>query len=98
MWIAYGVMSVIFTFLHFVYAMKGKERARWISLCAVSFTALTLLAEYSMINDWVMREDWSALMEVVPSVSTSLTGYAILMIGVNAVAMFLYDRAKKGSP
>ena len=98
MWIAYAVLSVVFTMANFVFAWKGKEGTRWMVLCAFSFTALTVLAQYSLIGGWVSREDWSALMDVVPGVYAGLTEYVLFMIAANAAAVFVYGRGKKKNP
>ena len=96
MWIAFGILSVIFTIINFVFALNKKETVLWTTLCAISFMALTISAEYSLVNSWVIREDWVALMDVVPSTNTSMTGYALSMIILNMIAILLY-RSKKNA-
>lgn len=48
----------------------------------LSFTALTLVADYSMVSNWVKAEDWSALLDVVPTMEIAfwvLTSISILL-------------------
>lgn len=63
--------------------------------CSLTFVSLTLLFEYRMVLDWVTEEDWSAMLDVVPTMSSALTGYVILMIPVNLLPMFLAGRKKE---
>lgn len=37
-----------------------------------------------MILNWVNKEDWSALMDVVPSMFSILCGYVVIMLLANA--------------
>lgn len=57
----------------------------WASVCSLSFVAITLLMEYRAVLEWVNKEDWSALMDVVLSTFSMLCGYVILMILVNGI-------------
>lgn len=57
MWIILGVIAIIAPFINLYMYGTGKDYklARAVGL---SFTALTLVAEYSMVSDWVeVRED-----------------------------------------
>ena len=63
--------------------------------CSLTFVSLTFLFEYRMVLDWVTEEDWSAMLDVVPTMSSALTGYVILMIPVNLLPMFLAGRKKE---
>ena len=39
----------------------------------LSFTALTLCAEYRLVSRWVKAEDWAALSDVVPGMEKALS-------------------------
>lgn len=90
MWIVFGMLSVIFSITNIYCAYKKKEKTIWLTLGALSFTLVTMLSQYAMINNWVNKEDWSALMDVVPSMYMMLIGYTIAMIGINCIALILY--------
>ena len=87
MWILCGVLSVAFCFLAWFLASKRNRKAVWASGCSLSFVVLELLMEYKLIFDWVNNKDWSALLDVVPSMYSMLTGYVIIMLFANALAM-----------
>ena len=41
-----------------------------------------------MVLDWVNKEDWTALLDVVPSAFTMLCGYVIIMVLANIYPIF----------
>ena len=61
----------------------------------LSFTALTVCAEYTLVSDWVKAEDWTALMDVVPSMETALWVLTVLAIAMNLAPVFLEAKRKK---
>jgi len=94
MWIICCILSIVFTGLNWKWSGKQTQKAIWASLCAISFMALTVLMEYRLVLDWVNKSDWSALMDVVPSMFKMLTGYVILLLLANMGA-FLLNRENK---
>jgi hypothetical protein len=87
MWMICGILSSVFTVLGWALAVKKNHKASWASLCALSFTVLTLLMGYRQILYWVNREDWTALMDVVPSTYNMFVGFAIVLILANIPAL-----------
>lgn len=95
MWLFCAFLSLLFTALNLFFTVKKQKAAQWASLCALSFTAITVLLEYRLAADWVCREDWAALLDVVPFMNSALTGYVVILIGANVLMMLLQN--KKGS-
>ena len=87
MWIICGVLSVVFCVTTWILYAKKSPKSVWASACSISFVALTTLMEYRLVFDWVKKEDWSALLDVVPSMFSILTGYVIIMIFANIIPM-----------
>jgi hypothetical protein len=85
MWLVCGFLSLVFCIIGFM--PKAHGSAYWAPACSLAFTALTLLMEYKMVLNWVNLEDWSALMDVVPSMFLFLAGYVIIMLLANAVSI-----------
>lgn len=83
MWIICSGLSAVFCVIAWIMAIKKNNKAVWASVCSLSFTAITLLMEYRLVLNWVNNEDWSALMDVVPSMFPVLFGYVIIMILAN---------------
>ena len=87
MWMFCGAVSLLFTVVTWILTLRIKNGADWASICALSFTAITLLLVYKMAVDWVCQEDWAALLDVLPTMFTIVTGYVILQILMNAIAL-----------
>ncbi len=88
MWIILGVIAVIATFINLYMYGTGKDYKLAMAV-GLSFTALTLVAEYRMVSDWVKVEDWSALLDVVPTMETALWVLTILSILLNITPILL---------
>ena len=87
MWIICGVLSLVFCILSWIMVTKKSAKTIWASVCSLSFVVLTLLMEYRIVLGWVNKEDWSALLDVVPGMYTVLTRYVIIMLLANAFAI-----------
>ena len=97
MWIVCAALSGIFCVLSWVMVLCRKPKAIWASVCSVSFVAMTLLMQYRLVFDWVNKGDWSALADVVPGMFPVLSGYVILMLLANGVAIALEGYKQKKS-
>lgn len=93
MWLFCAFLSVLFTVLSLFLAVKKKKVAQWVSFCALSFTAITVLLEYKLVVDWVCRADWTALQDVTPGMFSILARYVTIQILLNAIALGI----RKGS-
>ncbi|WP_077618252.1 hypothetical protein [Bacillus sinesaloumensis] len=94
MWVILGVIAIIITFINLYMYNAGKDYRLAMAL-GLSFTALTLCAEYSMVSDWVEVEDWAALMDVVPTMEKALWFLTIVSILLNISPILLERRSKK---
>jgi hypothetical protein len=94
MWIILGILAIIATFTN-LYLYKTGRDYRLAMALGLSFTALTLTAEYSLVSDWVKVEDWSALMDVVPAMEMSLLYLTIISIALNIAPILLDLRNRK---
>ena len=88
MWIILGVLAIIATFTNLYLYKTGRDYRLALAL-GLSFTALTLTAEYSLVSDWVKVEDWSALMDVVPAMEMPLLYLTIISIALNITPILL---------
>jgi len=88
MWIFLGILAIIATFTN-LYLYKTGRDYRLAMALGLSFTALTLTAEYSLVSNWVKVEDWSALMDVVPTMEMPLLYLTIISIALNITPILL---------
>lgn len=92
MWIIFGIISAVFCVIGWIMTVKHSSRAPCAVACSLAFVSLTLLMEYKMVLNWVNKEGWSALLDVVPSMFSILTGYVIVMILANIVTIVISKR------
>jgi len=87
MWLIWGLIAILFAILNVYRTMKNKE-AKWFRYLSLSATILTLCAEYSVLNQWVIDKDWSALLDVAPYMTDILWFLSITSIVINSVSLF----------
>ena len=86
MWVIFGLSAIASAIANLLFWFLGKE-AKFFRFLSLSLTALTLCAMYSMDAQWVIKEDWSALMDVVPTMSRYLWGLVIASIALNGITL-----------
>lgn len=94
MWIILGVIAIVATFINLYMYKTGKDYKLAMAM-GLSFTALTLCAEYSFVSDWVKGEDWAALLDVVPTMEKALWYLTIASILLNIAPILLELKNKK---
>ncbi|MFA9560492.1 hypothetical protein ACERII_24640 [Evansella sp. AB-rgal1] len=94
MWIGLGLIAIVATFMNLYMYGAGKDYKLAMAM-GLSFTALTLVAQYSMVSNWVKVEDWSALLDVVPTMETALWVLTIISILLNITPTLLELKNKK---
>lgn len=95
MWILIGACSVALSVCNLCFAFYRPKYVTWITYIALSFVCFELVSEYNMVNQWVIHEDWSALMDVVPSMNGVVFCYAMIMVIGNGIALLIAHRKEK---
>ncbi|MFC0015690.1 MULTISPECIES: hypothetical protein [Allobacillus] len=93
MWIILGLIALVATLTNLYMYTAGKDY-KFAMAIGLSFTALTLCAEYSLVAQWVNVEDWAALSDVVPGMENALWLLTVASILLNISPIFL-ERFKK---
>ena len=94
MWAILGVIAIVVTIINLSMYAAGKDYKLAMAM-ALSFTALTICADYSYVSRWVKVEDWAALSDVVPGMARALWFLTIVSILLNIAPIFLERRRKK---
>ncbi len=94
MWLILGIIAVIATFTNLYMYKTGRDYKLAMAM-GLSFTAFTLCAEHSLISNWVRAEDWSALLDVVPTMEKVLWFLTTVSILLNIAPIFLELRNKE---
>ena len=97
MWLILGVIAIVATFINLYLYIAGKDYKLAMAL-GLSFTALTICADYSLVSMWVEAEDWAALLDVVPTMEKSLWILTIISILLNITPILLDYKRKKQIP
>ena len=88
MWLLCIGLSVVLTIVSLVLVSKKRDKAMWASVSSLVLVIVSLLLEYKMILDWVNKNDWSAMLDVVPTMFFLLCIYVVVMILVNVLIIF----------
>ena len=94
MWIILGLIAIVVTFINLFLYIAGKDYKLAMAL-GLSFTALTICADYSYLNRWVEVEDWAALSDVVPGMARAFWFLTIVSILLNIAPVLLDMKNKK---
>lgn len=91
MWVILGLIAIVATFINLYLYGTGKDYKLAMGL---SFTALTLCAEQSLVSTWIKNEDWSALREV-PNMNKAFWFLTMVSILLNIAPILLELKNKK---
>lgn len=94
MWIVFGGIALISTFVN-LYMYKVGKNYKLAMAIGLSFTALTLCSEYTLVSGWVKVNDWTALLDVVPYMETALWILTIISIVLNITPILLELKDKE---
>ncbi|WP_017472890.1 hypothetical protein [Amphibacillus jilinensis] len=94
MWLILGPIALVATFINLYMYKTGRDYKLAMTM-GLSLTALTLCAEYSLISNWVKDEDWSALLDVVPTMEKALWFLTIVSTLLNITPILLELKNKK---
>ena len=87
MWMFWGISAIITAILNVIWTLRHRE-AKWFRFLSLTFTIFTVCAFYAQAAQWVLVEDWSALMDVLPSVSKMLWFLTIASVLINGISLF----------
>ena len=93
MWVCFGAAAILAAALNVIWTLRGRD-AKWFRFLSLSCTALTMCGEYHMVKDWVLQEDWSALMDVVPGMERVLWFLVAASILINSISLVM--KGKEG--
>lgn len=94
MWIIFGLAAIGATLINLTVFMTEKDYKLPMAI-ALSLVALTLCAEYSLLNMWVEAKDWGAITDVVPGMSRALWFLTVAAIFLNILPIFLERKRNK---
>ena len=84
MWIIFGLGAIITALLNII---NYKNKANIFRFLSMSFTSLTVCAFYAEGANRVVVEDWSGLMDTMPTISKALWVCVSLSIIINSYSL-----------
>ncbi len=94
MLIVLGVIAIASTFIN-LYMYKVGKNYKLAMAIGLSFTALTLCSEYTLVSRYVKINDWTALLDVVPYMEIALWILTIISIVLNITPILLELKNKE---
>lgn len=94
MWIVFGGIAIASTLVN-LYMYKVGKNYNLAMAIGLSFTALTLCSQYTLVSGWVKMNDWTALLDVVPYMENTLWILTIISIVLNITPILLEVKNKK---
>lgn len=94
MWLIFGISAIITTILNIIFAATNKTN-KWLGFSSLSLTALTVCSFYSDAASRVVQEDWSALLDILPTTSITLWICVFASIILNSIPLFIKKKEDK---
>ena len=95
-WLLMGSLAFLLALVNLALALLGKGRGQNALLFgSLACGVLAMLEEYRLAVGWVQKEDWSALMDVLPAMELVLTAAVFAGLGLNLAALVLHRVWKK---
>lgn len=91
MWLIFGAGAIITAILNIMNFKNLSDLFRFLSL---AFTSLTVCAFYADGAVRVVREDWSGIMDTIPTISKALWICVALSILINSISLIKSHRKK----
>ena len=89
-WLLLGALAFLLALENLALALLGKGRGQsGLLFGSLACGVLAMLEEYRLAVEWVQKEDWSALMDVLPGMELVLTAAIFLGLGLNLAALLL---------
>lgn len=86
-WFFFGMTAIMTAILNVIWTLRNRE-AKWFRFCSLSFTVFTLCSFYAEAAHWILVENWSALMDVVPITSNILWFLTVVSVAINSISLF----------
>lgn len=87
MWLFFGITAIITAILNVIWTLRHRE-AKWFRFLSLSLTVFTVCSFYAQAAHWVLAEDWSALMDVLPTTSNMLWSLTVTSVAINSISLF----------
>ena len=94
-WLFWGGAAYLLAIINLIRTMMGKRKG-WsiLMFSSLSCGLLTLLSEYRIVAQWIQHGEVPFVMDVVPSLSPTLTTAVFVGILLNFIALIVNTKKK----
>ena len=86
LWLIFGVTAIITAIVNVVLTLMNKD-GKLFGFSSLVLTIFTLCDFYGKAADWVVKEDWAALMDVLPYTAKTLWVFAVVSVIINSISL-----------
>lgn len=86
LWLIFGVLAIVTAIVNVVLTLMNKD-GKLFGFSSLVLTIFTLCDFYGNAAYWVEKEDWAALMDVLPYTSKILWILAIVSVIINSISL-----------
>ena len=86
LWLIFGVTAIITAIVNVVLTLMNKD-GKLFGFSSLVLTIFTLCDFYGKAADWVVKEDWAALMDVLPYTAKTLWVLAVVAVIINSISL-----------
>lgn len=90
--ILFVIINIICTILGVFYSTKRNKNFIIALLLSFVTSIFIQVSVYLNVNQWVVNEDWSALLDVIPTMKYIILGYWLIILIINIIATMNYYR------
>jgi len=95
-WLLLGAASFIFVIVNLIRGATKRHRGWQVLLFAsLSCGGLAMVCALQAVSYWAKREDWSGIMDVVPTLASICSWALCLGIALNLLALWLHLREEE---
>lgn len=86
MWAFFGIGAIVFALINIAWTYR-KKPSKWFGFISMSLTIFTMCSFYSDGARRVVVEDWSGLMDTMPTMSTALWICCVISVLINLIPL-----------
>lgn len=94
MWLVFGLGATIFCALNLLWTFQKKD-PKYFRFISMTLTSFTLLSFYYDAAKRVISEDWSGLMDILPTTSKALIFLTLLSVFLNGLSLFISKASER---
>ena len=93
MWIITGLIAFVLVLTNLAFVFKSYYKySNILVFSSLSMGLLTMLIEYNMVKQWVINNDVTALLDVLPTMNTIIIWSIVIGIILNGIVVYKMNK------